>query len=56
MKKKAVDCVEIQHQGAAKVQEELAGMTREEQLDYWQQRTAELLELQKKAVRKAKAS
>ena len=56
MKKKAVDCVEIQHQGADKVQEELAGMTREQQLEYWRKRTAELLELQRKTVRKAKAS
>ena len=54
--KKTSDCVELQHQRGAKVQAELAGLTREEQLEYWRKRTAELLELQRETIRKAKAS
>lgn len=52
---KSFDCVEMQHRGGSKVQTELAGMTRKEQLEYWRERTVELLDRQKKA-RKAKAS
>lgn len=56
MTKKAFDCVEMKHQGAAKVQARLAGMTREEQLRYWEERTRELLALQQEVLKRKKAS
>jgi len=52
MKTKTFDCVELQHGGAKKIQEKLAGTTREERLEYWRSRTENLInrqvELQKK--------
>ena len=54
--KKPFDCVEMQHQGAERVQARLAGMTREEQLAYWERRGHELLERQKEMIAKKKAS
>ncbi len=39
MKAKKFDCVEMKRRGAELVQQRLAGMTREEQLEYWRQRT-----------------
>ena len=40
--KKTFDCVEMMHRGAEQVQARLRGMTREERVDYWRQRTEEL--------------
>ncbi|MCL5104233.1 MAG: hypothetical protein M1133_08975 [Armatimonadetes bacterium] len=54
--KKSFDCVDMKHKGAAKVQARLAGMSREEQLEYWRVRTDELIELQRKVVQGKKAS
>ena len=53
---KAFDCVEMKRRGAQRVQAKLEGMSREQQLEYWRQRTEELLDLQRRAVRKRKAS
>ncbi len=36
--KKSFDCVEMMHEGALRIYEELRGKTREEQLAYWRQR------------------
>ena len=36
-KKKRFDCVEMMHEGAARVQEELAGLTLDEQAAYWEE-------------------
>ncbi|MFA7372325.1 MAG: hypothetical protein ACOX1G_03520 [bacterium] len=44
---KKFDCVAMKHKGAIKVQARLAGMSREEQLAYWQKQTDKLLELQR---------
>jgi hypothetical protein len=33
--KKSFDCVEMMHEGALRIHEELKGKTREEQLAYW---------------------
>jgi hypothetical protein len=49
MKKKPFDCVEMMHQGAARLRKKLAGMTEAQELDYWREQTAELR-------RKAKAA
>jgi hypothetical protein len=38
---KDFDCVEMMHEGALRIHEELKGKTRDEQLAYWQQRNEE---------------
>ncbi len=45
-RKKRFDCVEMMHEGAARVREELAGKSPEEQADYWHKSTQALLERQ----------
>lgn len=52
--KKKFDCVEMQHRGAEAIRRATQGMTREEELAYWQRGTAELLEMQRK-LREASA-
>jgi hypothetical protein len=42
MKTKTFDCVEMKHLGAEKVQEQIAGMTREEEIKFWKERSQEL--------------
>lgn len=54
--KKSFDCVDMKHRGAARVQAKLAGMSRDEQLEYWRVRTEELLDFQRRIARKSKAS
>jgi hypothetical protein len=49
MKTKTFDCVEMKRRGAALVQEKVAGMTREQELQFWREQT-ELLRQQQKAV------
>ena len=50
MKTKIFDCVEMKRQGAEKVQQELAGMTWEEEMEeeiaFWQRGTEELRQRQ----------
>jgi hypothetical protein len=53
--KKSFDCVEMKHRGAEKVQAKLAGMSREQQLEYWRLRTDELLDLQQRVAPKKQA-
>jgi hypothetical protein len=54
--KKKFDCVEMKHKGAEVVQARLAGMTREEQLAYWEERTRALLALQQEVIARKKMS
>ncbi len=49
MKNKSFDCVELQHRGAVLIQEQLKGMTIQEQLEFWRKRTEELRKLQEAA-------
>jgi len=42
MKAKKFDCVEMMHQGAKKVKEKTWGMTRKEELAFWQERSRNL--------------
>jgi hypothetical protein len=42
MKTKTFDCVEMKRRGAELVQERLAGMTPEQELEFWRQQTEEL--------------
>jgi hypothetical protein len=54
--KKTFDCVEMKHQGAERVQARLEGMTREEQLAYWEQRGRVLRARQQEVIARKKAS
>ncbi len=54
--RKGFDCVDMKHEGAARVQAKLSGMSREEQLEYWRARTDQLLEYQRLVVQRKKAS
>jgi len=36
--KKSFDCVEMMHEGALQIHEELKGKTREERIAYWRER------------------
>lgn len=51
MKTKKFDCVEMKHLGAEKVQENTAGMTREEEIRFWKERSQHLRQHQE-AMRK----
>jgi hypothetical protein len=46
--KKQFDCVEMKRRAQEVIRARLAGMTREQQLAYWQARDAELVELQRR--------
>jgi hypothetical protein len=43
MKTKTFDCVEMKHQGAARLQALLEGMTMEEEVAFWREREEKLL-------------
>ena len=47
---KPFDCVEMKHQAAQKVQARLNGMSREEKVQYFHERTQALRELQHQLV------
>jgi hypothetical protein len=55
MKPKTFDCVEMKQRGAEKVQEEIARMTPEEEIAFWQNGTEELRQKQQKLRAIAKA-
>lgn len=46
MKTKTFDCVEMKRKGAALVQQRLAGMSREQQLEFWREQNELLLKRQ----------
>jgi hypothetical protein len=46
--KKKFDCVEMKRRAQEVIRARLAGMTREQQLAYWQARDAELAQLQRR--------
>jgi hypothetical protein len=54
--KKTFDCVEMKHRGAEKVQAQLAEMTLEEQLRYWEERGHALEAKRQRLIRQRKAS
>jgi rubrerythrin len=47
MKAKTFDCVEMKHRGAEKVREQIKGMTLEQELEFWQERSRILKQRQK---------
>ena len=51
-KSKSFDCVELQHQGALRVRENLKGMTPQEVEAYWKARNKDFLRLFKAGSRK----
>ncbi len=46
MKTKKFDCVQMKRQGAAKVREQTATLTREQELRFWQERSQQLRQRQ----------
>ena len=46
MKTKKFDCVQMKRQGAAKVREQTATLTKEQELRYWQERSQHLRQRQ----------
>ncbi|MCK4342351.1 MAG: hypothetical protein KAY37_11585 [Phycisphaerae bacterium] len=42
MKTKTFDCVEMKRRGAARVQQAIAGMTPQQELEYWRNQTEQL--------------
>jgi hypothetical protein len=50
MTKKRFDCVEMKHQAAREVQAELAGLTLDEQVEFFRQRTQELRDRQARLI------
>lgn len=56
MNKKKFDCVEMMHKGAEYVREQTKGMSREQELEYWRQRTEELLARKERLQKTRKAS
>lgn len=56
MKAKKFDCVEMMHKGSEQVRKRLEGMSLEQQLEYWRQRTEDLREMKREAQAKRKAS
>ncbi len=55
-RKKAFDCVELQHRAGEAIYEKTKDMTREEELAYWAERSAELRREQEELQRKRTAS
>jgi hypothetical protein len=53
MRTKTFDCVELKRRGAKRVLKKIRGKTREEQLKFWHQGTAELRRLKEKLDRKS---
>lgn len=54
MKRKSLDCVEMKRRGARILQEKLDGMTREQQIAFWVERSKELREHLEAARRRGK--
>ncbi len=55
MKTKTFDCVEMKRRGAAAVQQQIAGMTPEEELEFWRKQT-ELLRQRQREIRSGKTT
>ena len=51
MKAKTFDCVEMKHRGAEKVREQTKGMTLEQELEFWRERSRILRQRQEIAKR-----
>ncbi len=49
---KEFDCVEMKRKGAARLQKKIAGLSLEEELKFWEERTKALKEEQRKMRKK----
>jgi hypothetical protein len=56
MKAKTFDCVEMKHRGAEKIREQTKGMTLEQELEFWQERSRILKRRQQSIKRELHAS
>jgi hypothetical protein len=54
--KKKFDCVEMMHKGAERVRRKVQGMSREQEAEYWRQRTEELRKMKDQVTERRKAS
>ena len=54
--KKTFDCVEMKHRAAEKVQARLAGMSLDEQVEYWERRGKDLKQAKARTKARRKAS
>ena len=52
MKVKTFDCVEMKRRGAERVQQQIAGMTQQQEMDFWRERTEETRRCQQEVRRK----
>ena len=51
-KKKDFDCVEFQHEAGRRIMEKLKGLTREQELDYWNRAYEKMLRRKKRQLKK----
>ena len=56
MKKTTFNCVEMMHQGAEYVRRQVAGMTLEEEAEYWRRQNEDLKRRQQELIAQRKAS
>jgi hypothetical protein len=49
MKAKTFDCVEMMHRGAEEIRKKIRGVTKEEQIEFWRERSEQLRRRQSKA-------
>ncbi len=52
MKNKRFDCVEMKHKGAERVYQAIAGLSKEQQIDYWRRGSEALRQALQKAQEK----
>ena len=48
VKTKTFDCVEMKRQGQQRIHEQLSGMTRQQQIEYWRKRSEKFMRQQKR--------
>jgi len=53
MKAKTFDCVEMMHRGAKNIRKQTKGMTKEQELAFWRERSKSFRQRQKAAQRQA---
>lgn len=53
MKAKTFDCVEMMHRGAKNIRKHTKGMTKEQELAFWRERSKSFRQRQKAAQRQA---
>lgn len=51
-----IDCIEMKRQGQEAVRDRLRGMTKEQQLSYWEQRYQEMAAEQQEAKQKRRSA